>query len=125
MRSLEQLREKASLMSNYLELKAGNQPENIIERLELLSIMLIQSGECLAEAKYYQDQIIHGEITKALTEAYYDKLSATVIKEFVRATAKDFNYLVTMFDRINSACVHQIDSLRSVLSFIKAQTLIN
>lgn len=124
MRSLEQLRDKASLMSNYLELKAGNDPEKIIERLELLSIMLIQSGECLADAKYHQDQVIHSTITKALTEAYQDRLSATLIKDFVRATAKDYNYLVTIFDRINSACVHQIDSLRSVLSYIKAQTLI-
>lgn len=124
MRSLEQLRDKANLMTAYLEKKCGNDPELIMERMENLSVMLIQSGECLADAKYHQDQVVHSTITKALTEAYQDRLSATLIKDFVRATAKDYNYLVTMFDRINSACVHQIDSLRSVLSYIKAQTLI-
>lgn len=125
MRSLEQLREKAVSMTAYLEKKCGNDAELIMERIENLNVMLIQSGECLADAKYHQDQVIHSTITKALTEAYQDRLSATLIKDFVRATAKDYNYLVTMFDRINSACVHQIDSLRSVLSYIKAQTLIN
>ena len=125
MRSLEQLNEKAVKMTAFLEKKCGNDPELIMERMENLNVMLIQSGECLADAKYHQDQVIHSTITKALTEAYQDRLSATLIKDFVRATAKDYNYLVTMFDRINSACVHQIDSLRSVLSYIKAQTLIN
>ena len=125
MRNLEQLKDKASSMAAYLEKKTGTEPTDIMERLENLSVLLIQSGECLAEAKYYQDQVIHSTITKALTEAYHDKLSATVIKDFVKATAKEYNYLVTMFDRINSATVHQIDSLRSVLSFIKSQTLIN
>lgn len=124
MRSLEQLNEKAVKMTAFLEKKCGNDPELIMERIENLNVMLIQSGECLADAKYHQDQVIHSTITKALTEAYQDRLSATLIKDFVRATAKDYNYLVTMFDRINSACVHQIDSLRSVLSYIKAQTLI-
>lgn len=124
MRSLEQLNEKAVKMTAFLEKKCGNDPELIMERMENLSVMLIQSGECLADAKYHQDQVVHSTITKALTEAYQDRLSATLIKDFVRATAKDYNYLVTMFDRINSACVHQIDSLRSVLSYIKAQTLI-
>ena len=122
MRNLQQLRDKAEKMTLFLEERCGtDQPSLIMDRIEKLNVMLIQSGECLADAKYHQDQIIHSTITKALTEAYHDKLSATLIKDFVRSTAKDYNYLVTMFDRINSACVHQIDSLRSVLSFIKAQ----
>lgn len=125
MRSLEQLRDKAKDMTFYLEERVNTEkPALIIERLQYLNAMLIQSGECLAEAKYYQEQITHSTITKALTEAYHDKLSASVINTFVKSTAKDYNYLVTMFDRINAAAVHQIDSLRSILSFIKAQTLI-
>ena len=121
MYSLEQLREKSAGMQKYLEKKCGSEPNDIVERLEHLNIMVAQSGQCLADAKYYQDQIINSTITKALTEAYHDKLSATTINQFVKTSAKDYNYLVTLFDRINATATHQIDSLRTILSYRKAE----
>jgi hypothetical protein len=42
---------------------------------------------------------------------------------FIKASAKDWNYLVTSFDRINAAAVHQHDGLRTRISYIK--TLMN
>jgi hypothetical protein len=42
---------------------------------------------------------------------------------FIKASAKDWNYLVISFDRINAAAVHQHDGLRTRISYIK--TLMN
>lgn len=121
MLSIEQLREKSEKMQTFLERKSGQEPNDIIERLEHLNIMVAQSGQCLADAKYYQDQIINSTITKALTEAYHDKLSATLINQFVKTSAKDYNYLVNVFDRINATATHQIDSYRTILSYRKTE----
>ena len=121
MYSIEQLREKADSMQKFLEKKPGQEPNDIVEHLEHLNRLVAVSGACLADAKYYQDQIINSTITKALTEAYHDKMSASTINQFVKTSAKDFNYLVTMFDRINAAATHQIDSYRTILSYRKTE----
>lgn len=121
MYSLEQLRAKAETMQKFLEKKSGQEPNDIIERLEHLNIMVAQSGQCLADAKYYQDQIVNGSITEALTKAYEERLSPSTINLFVKTSAKEYNYLVTIFDRINATATHQIDSLRTILSYRKTE----
>ena len=120
----EQLQDKADKMLAYLEKKAGSEPNDIIERLENLNVLLTQSGQCLADAKYHQDMIVNGAIMEAVQKAYEEKLSPSVINKFVTTAAKDFNYLVNLFDRINSSAVHQIDSLRSMLSYRKSEMVL-
>jgi hypothetical protein len=115
------LTEKADAMNKYLQTQGKGEPEDIIERIELLSIMISQAGEYLAIAKHKQDSVVSSEIMKAVKEGYLDKLSATVMNKLVSALAKEENYLVNQFDRINSSGVHQLDALRSVLSYKKAE----
>lgn len=117
----DQLKAKAEAMQKYLEERPKNQDEAVIERLENLQILLAQSGELLAQARFLQDQLIHSEIMKVIKEGYTELLTPSVLNKFVNALAKDINYLVNWLDRINSAAVHQIDALRSILSYRKAQ----
>lgn len=121
MLSKEELKTKAEKMNAYLQEKPGSEPNDIIDRIENLSVLISQSGEYLADAKYHHDTIIHSEIMASLKNGYMDKLSMSAINKFVNALAKEENYLVNVFDRINSAGVHQMDSLRSVLSYRKAE----
>jgi hypothetical protein len=120
----DQLQGKADKMLAYLEKKVGSEPNDIIDRLENLNILLTQSGNCLADAKYHQDVIVNGAIMEAVQKAYEEKLSPSVINKFVSTAAKDYNYLVNLFDRINSSAVHQIDSLRSILSYRKSEMVL-
>lgn len=117
----DELKTKAEKMNAYLQTSAGSEPNEIIERIEFLSIMISQSGECLAAAKYYRDALIHSELMKVIKEGYVDKLSATALNKLVNALAKDESYMVDLFDRINSAATHQLDGLRSILSYRKAE----
>ena len=117
----ENLQAKADSMSAYLQVKSGSEPNEIIERMENLSVMIIQAGDCLADAEYYRDSVISSETMKVIKEGYVDKVSMTVINNLIKALAKEENYLVKQFDRINSAAVHQLDGLRSILSYRKQE----
>ena len=117
----EQLQTKAEAMQKYLDEMPGSEPNKIIERLEFLNRMVSQSGQYLADSKYYQDTVVNGAIMSAIEKAYNDKLSPSTINKFVTTCAKEQNYLVNWFDRINSSAVHQIDSLRSILSYRKSE----
>jgi hypothetical protein len=123
MLSIEELQETAVKMQKYLETKPGSEPNDLIERAENLSVLIAKSGQCLADARYIQDMVVNGAILEAIQRAYEEKLSASTINKFVATAAKTQNHLVNWFDRINSAAVHQLDSLRSILSYRKTEMI--
>lgn len=119
--SKEELMDKSEKFQAYLEKKVGSEPNDLIDRCEMLSILIAQSGQCLANAKYLQDQVINGTIMEALKNSYEERLSASTINQYVKSTAKEYNYLVNWLDRINSTATHQLDSIRTLISYRKAE----
>jgi len=117
----DELKIKADKMQSFLEQKPSDQEEGIIDRLELLQILMAQSGDCLANAKYLLDMRKNDSITQSLKEALASDWSTTIIHKKIDALCREENFLVNRFDRINSSAVHQIDALRSILSYRKAQ----
>lgn len=117
----EELKAKADKMQTFLEQKPSDQEEGLIDRLELLQILMAQSGELLANAKYLLDLRKNDSITQSLKEALAGDWSTTIIHKKIDALCREENFLVNRFDRINSSAVHQIDALRSILSYRKAQ----
>ena len=117
----DELRAKAERMQAYLEQKPGNEPSDLIARAENLAVLMAQSGQCLADAKYVQDQVINGTILESLQKAYEERLSPSTINLFVKTAAKEWNYLANWFDRINASATHQLDGIRSILSYRKAE----
>lgn len=117
----EEIQEKAGEMQSYLELKSGSEPNDLIERAENLAIFIAKSGQCLADAKYLQDNIVNGAIMEALQKAYEERLSPSTINKFVLTAAKEFNYLVNWLDRINATATHQLDAVRTLISYRKAE----
>lgn len=117
----EELQERAKKMQSYLELKSGSEPNDLIDRAENLAILIAKSGQCLADAKYLQDTIVNGAIMEALQKAYEERLSPSTINKFVLTAAKEFNYLVNWLDRINATATHQLDAVRTLISYRKAE----
>jgi len=117
----EQIKEKADKMQAFLEQKPGDQDEGLIDRLELLQVLMAQSGDLLAQAKYLLDCKKNDSITIALKEALAGDWSTTIIHKKIDALCREENFLVNKLDRINSSAVHQIDALRTVISYRKAQ----
>lgn len=121
MYSPEQLKDTAAKMQAYLEEKSGSEPNELIERLENLQVMVAKSGNMLADAKYYLDQRKNDSITQALKEAMAGDWSITIIHKKIDALCKDENYLVNLLDRINRSATHQIDAIRTMISYRKTE----
>lgn len=120
--SIQDLHVKAENMQNFLEEKYDSRDaEKLIKRMEVLQILIAESGRCLADAKWYQDKMINSSIMESIKRAYEEKLSPSTINKFVATSAKEYNYLVNVFDRINASATHQNDSLRSILSYRKSE----
>jgi hypothetical protein len=121
MYSIEQLQEKATRMAAYLEKPYSSDPDSLMERMSYLSVLMAQSGQCLADAKYFQDTVINGAIMEAIQKAYEERLSASTINKFVTTAAKEQNYLVNTFDRINASATHLLDAVRTAISYEKSK----
>jgi hypothetical protein len=117
-----QLYEKAKSMQSFLEEKPSDQDEGLITRLEHLQILSAQSGKMLADAKYWLDTKKNDAITQTLKDALIEEWkSRSTINKKIDALCREENYLVALFDRINSSATHQMDSLRTVISYRKEQ----
>ena len=120
-RSKEELHKTAEKMQAYLETDLGPNPEHLIDRAELLTILIAKSGQALAEAKFIQDMIINEGLLSAIGQGLETKLSPSLVNKFVSSNAKDVNFLVNWLDRINSAATHQLDGIRTIISYKKAE----
>ena len=121
MYSKEELSSTAEKMQTFLEIKPGSEPNDLIDRLENLSVLIAKSGNCLADAKYYLDQRKNDSITLALKEAMAGDWSITIIHKKIDALCKDESYLVNTFDRINRSATHQADGVRTIISYRKTE----
>lgn len=117
MNLLEKYSEELNNMQQYLEITVSDDPNEISERLSSIAVYMARTGYLLAEAKMELDQ--------ARVSAYsthigtLGKLPATVSKMFIESVTDQQNRLVNWVDRLNSACIHQGDILRTLLSFQK------
>ena len=117
---MEALKKEAKDIQNYLEISCSDNPEEMVERIKTLSVYLARSGEMLAKAKYLYNQRTTLEITKTIiTIAKEQYLSATAQNALVKGIAQEEQFLVDWLERINRSCTHQIEALRSLLSYEK------
>lgn len=120
--NMQNLLEEAEKMQSYLEIDCSDNVPEIKERINTLSVYLARSGNMLAEAKRIYRRKVASEIANTIiTIAKENCLSAKAQNALVDSIAEDEAFLVDKLDRINSSCVHQIDALRSLLSYEKEQ----
>jgi len=108
-------------MQSFLETPAGLEPQDLLDRIEHLTILVAKSGHLLAKAKFIQDDIVNTGLMKAIEEGLDKKLTPSLINKFVSTNAKNINYLVNWADRINASATHQLDGIRTVISYKKAE----
>jgi len=116
---LEELQTKYKKMVAYLEQPLNKEYESLLTRLELLGILLARAGDYMTEANYRIDEVI--DIECQVNIQMLDKYSASTFNMMIKAKAKDWTKLKLGFERCCSTSVHQIDSIRSILSFEKAK----
>ena len=115
--SVEELKQECKSMQAEIETILPTEVNAAIERATILSVYYARSGQMLADAKLMlrkkKAQDIAETIVKIAKEGY---LSSRAQNALVESIAQDEAYLVDWIDRINAACNHQIDLLRSIIS---------
>lgn len=106
-------------MQAFLEVIYSDDPNEMAGRLTELNVYMARSGSLLADAKLLQDQAMARSYSEHLEEI--KKLPATIANKFISSHCGEINHFVNRLDRINRACVHQSDNIRTQLSFAKEQ----
>ena len=117
---------EAKKIQDYLEVTLSDNPEEITQRIKDLSVYMARSGLMLAEAKKRLRDKKSSEIYETILEiSKQNHLSAKAQNALVESIAQEENFLVDWLDRINKTCTHQIDALRSLLSYEKENLRLN
>ena len=112
--------EEASEMQAYLETLPEDNPDALSERIKILAVYQARSGYMLSEAKKTLSEKKKTEIVNTIIEiAKQNYLSSKAQNALVDSIATDEQFMVDWLDRINAACKHQLDAVRSLLSFEK------
>jgi len=116
------MKEEAQKIQDYLDITVSTDPAEIIGRIGTLMAYMSRSGEMYAKAKQDLRAKKTTEISKTiLTIAKEQCLSASVQNALLDSICSDESFMVDWLDRINRSCTHQLDALRSLLSYEKEQ----
>ncbi len=116
---LEKYNNHYERMLKYLEQPLPNEMEDLIERLNNLSVLMTRAGQYMTECQYKIDEVV--DIECKVNLELMDKFSASTFNMMIKAKAKDWNRLKTGFEKVCAASVHQIDAIRTLISFEKAK----
>jgi hypothetical protein len=116
---------QAERMQDFLETPfQSDDEERIILRLEHLAILNAKSGKFQAECQRERDKTILEATKSVLSDQSFVGTATSITKQYIDAKAHEWTYLLKWFERITSSSVHQIDTLRSILSYRKQQQTI-
>lgn len=114
---IEGIRNEAQQIQEFLEITMSDNPQEVIERGNVLQVYMARTGKLLADAKYILNDQKRHETMDIIRDFIIDqKLSAKVQNALIDGLCKEEQYLVDWIDRLNAACTHQLDWCRSVNS---------
>jgi len=116
---LAEYQTKYEAMLKFLEQPLNKEYDALMSRMEHLGILLARAGDYMTEASYKIDEVV--DIECQVNLELLDKYSASTFNMMIKAKAKDWNKLKLGFERCCSSAVHQIDAIRTILSFEKAK----
>lgn len=112
------LQEEAQQIQDYLDITCSENPEEILERIRAIMPYISRTAFMLAEAKKALRRKKASEISNTIINIAKEQcLSAKVQNTLIDSIAEDEAYLVDWLHRLNAAATHQVDALRSILSF--------
>lgn len=117
------MKEEAQQIQDYLEILCGGTPEEVLVRIATISVYMARTSQMLADAKKIVSELKRSGVAKQVIGMLGRgiPLSATTQKAIIDGLAVDEQYMVDWIERLNRTCTHQIDALRSVLSYEKEQ----
>lgn len=112
------LQEEAQQIQDYLDITCSENPEEVLERIRAIMPFISRTAFMLAEAKKALRRKKASEISNTIINIAKEQcLSAKVQNTLIDSIAEEEAYFVDWLDRLNAAATHQVDALRSILSF--------
>lgn len=120
------LTEEAKQIQSYLDTECSENPEEVLERIRTIMPYISRTAFMLAEAKKDLRRKKASEISNTIINIAKEQcLSAKVQNTLIDSIAEDEAYIVDWLERLNAAATHQVDALRSILSYEREQLRIN
>ena len=120
---IEKMVREASGIQAFMESGPTDEPSILAERLAYCNVYLARSGEMLAHAK----QLLN-EATLEVYERQGDRLlkaGAQLASKVIAGYCSQEQFLADWLDRINKGLVHHADNLRTLVSYAKANMMMN
>ena len=95
-------------------------PEILLDRITILVTYLARSAEIYADVQFEYDKKLGDEAEK-LSVSYSPMKAKDILKGKVAVEAR----ILMLSQRLNATITHQLDAIRSQLSFIKADIFNN
>lgn len=90
-------------------------------RLILLTQHMSRSGKLKADAEHHYHKVYTGSVMSSLKSLAESSMSVSMVNEYVKSMCGSYKHLITWADRVNRSCTHQIDSIRTLISFAKSE----
>lgn len=103
-------------MQEYLEIETSDDPNEMCERMRVLSVYMARSSRLLAEAKAHRRKA-EKETFAAVPD--FHQMPANTLKKYLEVCAWEWYEIEDALENLYKTCVHAIDGLRSLLSFSK------
>ncbi len=110
----KELEEIIGFISCFYNKDNGNE---VSERITNLNVYLARTSVLLSEAQFLFDERFAKETEKLIGN---ELLTASTINNLAKSRCATEKKLLTLVDRINSTITHQLDSIRSQLSYLKS-----
>lgn len=117
--TLEQLEIEAKAIDDYLQITCGDDPNEAVQVGNTLVVYLARTGKMVADAKYWQDDAIKN--CTMVEIGMKRNISPMIMRKLIEASTKRENYLVNWIERLNRACTHKLDWLRTLISKAKEE----
>lgn len=116
------IQQEAQQIQDYLDIECSENPEEVLERIRAIMPYISRTAFMLAEAKKALRRKKASEISNTIINIAKEQcLSAKVQNTLIDSIAEEEAYLVDWLDRLNAAATHQVDALRSILSYEREQ----
>lgn len=118
----EKIEEELADMQQFLETPfASDNPAACMERIEKLVVIMSRSGKLKADSEHHYSSTYNSSVMKALEQMAKSQMGISTVNKYIESFCKDYKQLITWADRTNRASVHQIDSLRTLISYAKQE----
>lgn len=114
---IDKIAEELESIDSFLNITMNEDVQEAVMRGNDLAVYIARTGKLLVDAKHHLNEKKKFEVFDTLREtASRAGATAKAVNAIIDSLCKDEQYLVDWADRVNRACVHNINWCRTIVS---------